>query len=1428
MAGNNIHSQIIDSAEIHVPKGFTEADNYTGPIKNSVGQLEWRDLDQLGKQNNFTATVDPTSIDDAAHGYSVGSRWVNITQRNAFTCVDATTNAAVWRVTIRNNPNAIIDPTVNDDASKGYVPGSVWINVADGRETWMCTDNLIGYAEWKSLTTPDIVGLDHRTLSHLESDDHLQYLNRSGVRPMTGDLDMDGHSISNAVQYNGVKLPEANIARVRKDPGDNEYGSIADALADITTASISNPWVVDVGAGVFSEPQLVMKPFVSILGRGYEATVIQALDPSDHLIVGAGMAAVRGVTVSGVSDTGKAGIYYNGSIVFEVDNVISTNNAIGILFEGAATGTPVIVRNTIVTGVFQVGIRTASTGGNSISALIDGCSVEGPLADPSALSIDISGSNNITLLRDLVISGNGTSSGVSFSNGAALKISSANMRNLGIGVSNPSTGAAPSIDASAINFSNCAQEIDLQNVGTTGALVFFGDQSKYYSASNMLALQLLDKVTSDLIFSGKLRVLQSDQTIEDLSTLIVETATMGIEEGGDLSVNTGLTINLTAGFGYIEIEPELIRRFDWPDQIVAFPPNAVRYLYFDPSGTLTQNATSPDTAYNILLGRVVTGASSIILIDDIAMIAEHTSNRYDRMFREAFGPIYKSGSSVTENGTRQLDVTAGQYFVSSCEYTPVGGTALSWTSVRGNGSGGFILGSQNTVDNATYDDGSGSLAPLTAGYWAKHSFYTIGESTNEKYFLVYSQAEYSALTLAQQASIPTPPSYFTEGVTLIASIIVQQGATNIVEIRDERPRIGFTASGVSATTFHSNLLGLTVGDDHPQYWRNDGTHVASGNWNMGGNSISNIGTLNSVTIENHKARHQPGGADAIPTAAAITQNPDQANAEGSSTSLSRADHTHQIPTATAVTLSGDTTNTQGNSTSFSRANHTHAITTGIVSTQTPDQSNAEGTAAALSRIDHAHNIPTATAVGMNANSTNQQGVAATFSRSDHVHFILSGTPSTQNPDQTNTTGTATGFARADHIHQIPTATAVGMNANTANAQGVSTSFSRADHAHAIASGAAAAQAPDQANAAGTSTNFARADHVHNIPTEAATTINANSANTQGAAATFARSDHTHAISTGAASSQSPDQVNGIGISANLARADHVHNIPTATAVSLDAASTNTQGVGVSFARNDHTHAIGTALVGDITTIQPDATASAGTSNNYARGDHRHAIDAAAPSSNLTATTTNAEGASTSFARADHSHAITTGAASTQTPDQANATGSSANVARADHVHNIPTAAASSIDTSSTNTQGAAATFARADHTHATSVLSQQVTATADITTTSGTDVLMTTMTITPTAGTYLAMFSGSVETSSNNADVFVNLYVGGSILAHTERQATNANSGFGASAAGTCFPIATQSIVTVNGSQAVEARWRRSAGTATSHERTLTLIRLSN
>lgn len=116
--------------------------------------------------------------------------------------------------------------------------------------------------------------------------------------------------------------------------------------------------------------------------------------------------------------------------------------------------------------------------------------------------------------------------------------------------------------------------------------------------------------------------------------------------------------------------------------------------------------------------------------------------------------------------------------------------------------------------------------------------------------------------------------------------------------------------------------------------------------------------------------------------------------------------------------------------------------------------------------------------------------------------------------------------------------------------------------------------------------------------------------------------------------------------------------------------------------------------------------------------------------------------------------------------------------------------------------------------------------TADTTTTSTTDAVIATMTTTPVSGFYDVKFCTTLAENTNNANVFVSIYSGGAQISGTEMSGTPQIQGGVTPSLNMRVPICTIAQATVNGSQAIEARWRVSAGTATSHTRIMTIFRL--
>ncbi len=83
----------------------------------------------------------------------------------------------------------------------------------------------------------------------------------------------------------------------------------------------------------------------------------------------------------------------------------------------------------------------------------------------------------------------------------------------------------------------------------------------------------------------------------------------------------------------------------------------------------------------------------------------------------------------------------------------------------------------------------------------------------------------------------------------------------------------------------------------------------------------------------------------------------QANAEGVSSSVARADHDHGVPTAAPVNVD-KSANAEGAAASFARSDHKHDVSTAVAATISGN-ANAEGASSDLARADHTHMLTTA-------------------------------------------------------------------------------------------------------------------------------------------------------------------------------------------------------------------------------------------------------------------------------------------------------------------------------------------------------------------------------------------------------------------------------------------------------------------------------------
>lgn len=89
---SHTHTGVYEAANANIQTHITATNNPHSVTKAQVGLGNVPNV-----KMNLAATTDPTVSDDTGDGYSIGSKWVNITSQQEYTCTNTTTGAAVWK-----------------------------------------------------------------------------------------------------------------------------------------------------------------------------------------------------------------------------------------------------------------------------------------------------------------------------------------------------------------------------------------------------------------------------------------------------------------------------------------------------------------------------------------------------------------------------------------------------------------------------------------------------------------------------------------------------------------------------------------------------------------------------------------------------------------------------------------------------------------------------------------------------------------------------------------------------------------------------------------------------------------------------------------------------------------------------------------------------------------------------------------------------------------------------------------------------------------------------------------------------------------------------------------------------------------------------------------------------------------------------------
>lgn len=724
---------------------------------------------------------------------------------------------------------------------------------------------------------------------------------------------MSQPKISNT-QLTGPLFDSSTVIRVEKAGGQGIFTSIKAAIDSITTNTSSTPVTVKVGPGTYVEDPILMKPYVSLESWGIESQVIIApTTPTSPLITAVSACQIIGLTITGASTS--SGVYFTPTIngptsTFRLYDTTFLGNGIGLHILGNSNTSYVVahqlyfatfgnsttnhIRVDNGTGLGEMAVLFTTTGVTHITGQGTGVTE----------SIFVTGGNSHVVFNGISIQavggGNSPGDGFVIQDGAYVDLIAGSVIGFNNNIVSRNVGAAPKFHV-AVNLSSgsTTRDLSIEHPGTTGLFSGAADKAKaFIDPSSTLSATFANLgVESGSVYVGPFFMGPTFSTISDYTNLFNESLPTGLLFGGLLTQGVNpLDIDISSGYGYVTtVSPDTMKKVSWNSAIVTLPDNTNSYVYVNNLGVVLSAASEPDVLQNVILGRARTSGGIITFISEIPRASDHISSKIDDFLRTAVGVIYNQGSIATENVTPfHLDVTAGKYYYSRLLFQPTGGTNINfhhWYDTLGTWTRGALV---NVLDNTQYNNTSTGLTALTASYYTKHVLYVGGDGVNEQYGIVYGQAQYSLLVDAQSAALPTPPPFFTDIITPVAAIIVQQGAANIVQFIDVRTKIGFQSPTVSAPASHGSLLGL-LNDDHPQYLLVNGTRAMTGALNMGTNSVTNVGTVDGVTVSAHESRHLPNGLDPLTTAAPSTNlSPSSTNSVGIANSLARSDHSHAI------------------------------------------------------------------------------------------------------------------------------------------------------------------------------------------------------------------------------------------------------------------------------------------------------------------------------------------------------------------------------------------------------------------------------------------------------------------------------------------------------------------------------------------------------
>lgn len=365
--------------------------------------------------------------------------------------------------------------------------------------------------------------------------------------------------------------------------------------------------------------------------------------------------------------------------------------------------------------------------------------------------------------------------------------------------------------------------------------------------------------TNELIALINTTLVGNPTIIHTLKELLDYVSSAGVISGCSISDNLDGTVDTAAGEALLRSGTTHLYEIvsaEIPATVgVTLVDNEINYVYAEynagsPQVLSTTNVSIINGHDKVLIAVISREGTDLTILDSQLSSVDTATHLNDMLVEtEGFKHVI-GGSGLSEVGTRNFKILAGSFYRGLIKHahpeidTSVAGTFEYYYS---NGLGGWTeVVAQTQIDNLNYDDGSGTLAALTASYYGVHWVYLKMGTNKVETYVLYGVGDYATLADAQAETQPAElPGALGDLGVLIGRIIIQQGAGVFALV--ETPFGGAFNAGAPGN--HNSLSSLQGGSVSERY------HMTATEHNNTLNHLTDTNNPHGVTAE------QIGAAD---------------------------------------------------------------------------------------------------------------------------------------------------------------------------------------------------------------------------------------------------------------------------------------------------------------------------------------------------------------------------------------------------------------------------------------------------------------------------------------------------------------------------------------------------------------------------------------